>query len=284
MLVEQCTQLRFAQAVKVVEYWMQLVDAAGCEDAAARQEDSAHLHASTTFDGMVRIDGVLEPVGGAVFSTELARLERELYLADEAAGVVRTAGQRRAAALVEMARRSAGNPDDTASQRPLFTVVLGDDSFARLCELAAGTVITPGQLLPYLGPADLEVILFGDPFTAVAASNRRTFTGRLRRAIEVRDRHCQHPSRCDAPAADCDVDHIVPHSDGGPTDQFNGRLECRPHNRNPVKHDHGATPRPPREVTLLDELRALIRWRNKHIFGDDVDTDGDIDIDEEPAA
>jgi HNH endonuclease len=65
----------------------------------------------------------------------------------------------------------------------------------------------------------------------ISVSHKRTFTGALRRAIEVRDRHCQHPSGCDEPADRCDVDHIQPHSHGGETSQHNGRLSCWPHNR-----------------------------------------------------
>jgi hypothetical protein len=38
-------------------------------------------------------------------------------------------------------------------------------------------------------------------------------------------------------------------------------------------HDDGATPLPPRPVTRLDELRALIRWRNRHYFQDADDGD-----------
>jgi hypothetical protein len=38
-------------------------------------------------------------------------------------------------------------------------------------------------------------------------------------------------------------------------------------------HDSGAIPLPPRPVTRLDELRALIRWRNRHYFHDNQDDD-----------
>jgi 5-methylcytosine-specific restriction endonuclease McrA len=65
----------------------------------------------------------------------------------------------------------------------------------------------------------------------VSVSHRRRFTGALRRAIEVRDRHCAHPSGCEVPAHLCDVDHIVPWSQGGATSQENGRLLCSTHNR-----------------------------------------------------
>jgi 5-methylcytosine-specific restriction endonuclease McrA len=68
-------------------------------------------------------------------------------------------------------------------------------------------------------------------------SRRRRFTGALRRAIEVRDRHCQHPSGCDEPAENCDVDHKLPYTDGGETSQENGELKCRPQNRDKAKRD-----------------------------------------------
>ena len=60
---------------------------------------------------------------------------------------------------------------------------------------------------------------------------RRFFTGALRRAIEVRDRQCTHPSGCDVPAEECEIDHIQPYSRGGLTTQANGRCRCSVHNR-----------------------------------------------------
>jgi len=107
MLVEQCSTLRFFQAVKLVDYWCHRADTQAAEDDADRKRQGVHLHASPTFAGTVVINGVLDPVGGAVVVAELARLERQLYLADQHAGIVRTKAQRLAAALVEMAQRSA---------------------------------------------------------------------------------------------------------------------------------------------------------------------------------
>jgi hypothetical protein len=94
-------------------------------------------------------------------------------------------------------------------------------------------------------------------------SRKRTFTGAIRRAIQVRDRHCQHASGCDVPAEDCDIDHITLYSEGGLTAQSNGRVGCPPHHRHPDKRDH-PTPLLPRVVTRLDELVAHIRWRQQH--------------------
>ncbi len=273
-LVAECSNLRFGQAKRMVDYWCQRADAEAAETDAQRLRDRTHLHASPTLDGAVVINGVLDPVGGTIVMNELARLERELYLADERDGVTRSASQRRAAALVEMATRSATAPAKGKRPRPLFTVLIGDDSFSRMCELANGQVITPGTLVPWLGTAELETVLFDGPTTVISVSKKRRFTGALRRAIQVRDRHCQHPSGCDEPADRCDADHTIPVAENGPTSQFAGRLECWPHNRDRLKHDDGAIPLPARPIIRLDELRALIRWRNRHYYPGDYD-DGD---------
>ena len=272
-LVVQCATLRFAEAVRLVEYWCQRADAAAADDDATRCRESARLHASTTIDGRVVLNGELDPAGGAAVVGELDRLEREQSLADERDGIMRTVGQRRAAALVEMARRSAAAAGGR-KPKPLFTVVFGHRSFEHLCELGNGQVIAPGLVLPWLGDADLETILFDGPSTVISVSKKRTFTGALRRAIQVRDRRCQHPAGCDEPADGCDVDHIVPARDGGVTSQFNAKIECPPHNRIADKHDHGGIPQPERPVTRLDELRARLRWRYLHQDDpDDPDSD-----------
>jgi hypothetical protein len=265
LLVGQVHDLWFHEATRIVRYWEHRADAAlGRDHAAADQHAAdAHAHCSQTLDGMVAVDAELDPVGGAIFATELQRLVNELREADRLAGVERTPAQRRAAAMVEMARRSAAMPEGALAPKPLFVVHVGDGTLAELCELANGAVITPAHLTSFLDDALLEIILFDGPTTIVSISKRRSFAGALRRAIEARDRFCQHPSGCDVPADQCDVDHIIPYAAGGPTSQHNGRLECPTHNRNTDKHDHGATPFPAREVTRDDETRARHRWRHR---------------------
>ena len=70
-------------------------------------------------------------------------------------------------------------------------------------------------------------------------SRKRSFTGALRRLIEVRDRLCYHEF-CDEAAHRCQADHVIPWSEGGMTAQWNGRLACGFHNR--LRHRRG----PPR--------------------------------------
>jgi len=46
--------------------------------------------------------------------------------------------------------------------------------------------------------------------------------------VRCRDLTCRWPG-CDRPAADCDLDHTIPHADGGPTHASNLKCYCRSH-------------------------------------------------------
>ena len=110
-------------------------------------------------------------------------------------------------------------------------MLVGLETFTgRVCELADGTVIAPGTVAGLLDKAAIERVVFDGPDRVMAVGTTRLFTGALRRAIEVRDRHCTHPG-CAVPAARCDIDHVVPYNDGGPTTQDNGVLRCPAHHR-----------------------------------------------------
>ncbi len=233
-LVEQAKLLRFGDCGQMVEYWKQSADAETCEGDAERRCAARQATVASTLDEMVDLRAWLDPVGGAVAMGELNRLMEQQRRGDKRSGTVRTARQRRADALVEMASRSRTARIGGLRPRPLVTILTGQESFARVCELSNGTVLTPGQVVPLLAEGEIERVVFDGPDRVLSVSRRRTFTGALRRAIEVRDRHCQHPSGCDEPAERCDVDHIQPYSDGGETSQGNGRLSCWPHNR----HQH----------------------------------------------
>ena len=87
---------------------------------------------------------------------------------------------------------------------------------------------------------DLERYVYGPGQVPIAYNERhRFFTGKLRRAIQVRDRHCTARG-CDRPAEYCDIDHIEAVNDGGRTRPDNGRVACNPDNRaRPHRRFHG---------------------------------------------
>jgi hypothetical protein len=174
---------------------------------------------------------------------ELDRLEQQLFLDDWKAAraewgddvtadhLRRTSTQRHADALVEMATRSATMPAGGRRPAPLVTVLVGYETFSgRICELASGQVLTPGEVAALLDDAVIERVVFDGPSRVIDVGQARLFTGALRRAIQVRDQTCTHDG-CHVPAARCEIDHVQPAAVGGLTAQDNGRLRCPFHHR-----------------------------------------------------
>jgi hypothetical protein len=243
LLVGEACTLRHDQFVRVAAYWEQLADPDGTEADALAQADRRDVYLAQSLDKMWLGGMTLDAVSGAAVAHELNRLEHVLFEADwagakEALGreprteeLARTSAQRRSDALVEMAARSKTAPADGRRPAPLFTVLVGYETLhGRILELAGGTVLTPGSLLPWLDQAYLERAVFQPGGRVEVGTTTRLFTGATRRAIELRDRGCTHPY-CDQRLEDCEVDHIVPYAEGGPTTQENGRLLCGFHNR-----------------------------------------------------
>ncbi|HEX9548379.1 MAG TPA: DUF222 domain-containing protein, partial [Acidimicrobiales bacterium] len=252
MLCDQALKLRFHQFVNVVKYWRYRADPDGAEDDAKKLKDSRRFHLSKSFEGQYLSDGMFDPIGGAVFAKTLREIEDELFEDDWAEAkerlgrepkvtdLSRTPAQRRADAVVEMARRARGVPPGARLPEPLFTVLVGYETFAGpICQLANGSVVTPGSLVPYLDDSWIERVVFGSPGRVLDVGvRRRLFDGATRRAVEVAGQNCFH-DYCDTPAEDCQIDHIQPWAAGGPTTQENGRPACPYHNRGRHK------PRPP---------------------------------------
>lgn len=73
-------------------------------------------------------------------------------------------------------------------------------------------------------------------------STARLFTGRLRDAVLTTAVRCTHPG-CLRPATRSQIDHLTPHSHGGPTSIHNAGLACTHHNHwryltNATTHRH----------------------------------------------
>ncbi len=214
MLVGQASSLRYEHFTRVLAYWCQHVDPDGAEDDAEAKRSSRRVHLSQGFGGLWFLDGVLDPLSGAIVSDALRRIADELFEADWAeararrgeaatvADLTRSAAQRRHDALVEMARRAGSAPEGGRRPEPLFTVLVGYETFhGRICQLADATVVSPGSLVPWLDQAWLERVVF-DPASRVidVGVSRRLFTGATRRAVQVRDQECFHPCATSRPS------------------------------------------------------------------------------------
>jgi hypothetical protein len=149
--------------------------------------------------------------------------------------------------MVEMAMRSASTPADAQRPEPLVTFVVGfEELYGRICRIQGGPLVTPGSILEHLEGASFERIVFAPGKRVECSVTSRFFTGATRRAIEVRDQACTH-EYCDLPAEYCQIDHIVPWTAGGLTEQENGRVLCGFHNRlrnhgPPESGGHGPEP------------------------------------------
>jgi hypothetical protein len=243
LLVDQAAKLRFSSFVQALSYWEQFADPDGTEGAAEARRCARGVHLEQSVFGTWLGQVTLDPIGGAIVAGELERLENEAFETDwtraraelgrdpTTGELPRTRAERRADALVEMATRSRTAPPDGQRPAPLFSVLIDEATlFGRILELADGTVVTPGAVVPHLTRAHLERAVFTPKRRVEVGARARLFTGATRRAVELRDRTCAHPY-CDAPAPSCQVDHIVPYTEGGPTTQENGRLLCGFHNR-----------------------------------------------------
>ena len=272
-LIAWATELAFHRFVGEVKAWLNEVDPDGSEEGADKVRAGRRVHLSQSFEGKWFLDGLLDPVSGEIVKGVLSGIEADLARADLTAAaesdhpdarwgdLVRTAEQRRADALVEMATRAATAPKDGRRPAPLFTVLVGESTFARVCELASGTVLTPGSLVPHLTESMIERIVFDGRDRVMAVGRQRLFTGAVRRAVEVRDRRCTHPF-CDRPVEACQADHVVPWGDGGITCEANGRLRCGFHNRlgtTVPAHKHRASPAPAKTTEVFPDARDLNR-------------------------
>jgi hypothetical protein len=243
MLVAQAKGLNFRHFAQTVAYWDQLADPDGTEEAAEARRARRDVYLEPSIDGMYLGKVTLDPISGSIVSGELQRIEHEMFVADWAKAreetgsrpkvtdLCRTPAQRRADALVEMATRSALVGTDAPRPAPLFSVLVDWPTLSgRVCELAEGIVLAPGDLVEWLSSADLERAVMGPKGRVDVGTTRRLFSGATRRAVELRDRECRHPF-CDVTGCRCQADHIVPWSEGGATTQENGRLLCGYHNR-----------------------------------------------------
>jgi hypothetical protein len=244
MLVDQAMDLSYNAFHRAMAYWLGHADPDGAEDDAAAKYERRHLDLSKSFDDMWFGNFTLDAIGGTIVHEEIQRLAKELFGADWAEAkarlgrdpgiheLSRTPGQRRADALREMATRSRMAPAGGRRPEPLFSVLVDYETLAgRICELANRIVVTPGQLVPWLDRAWLERVVFDGPSAVKDVGiHQRLFTGGTRRAVEVRDQECFHPT-CEEPADSCQIDHIDPYGTGGPTTETNGQVACGFHNR-----------------------------------------------------
>lgn len=297
-LVDAARTKRFRVFLDELEYWKAIVDPQGADDDAEQELADEHLHASESFQGQVRVDGWLSRVGGSLVTRELDRLCDWLFAQDwaeatarlgegnvTAADLHRGPAERRAAALILMAERSGAMSLGAAgtATKTVLNVVMDWATFCaelarkegrtdlrfpdeRTCRLDDGTIIAPSTALSLGLAGHLRgLILDPDGVPLHFGQTHRGFTGDLRTAVQLTHPYCGHGAGCDVPSWRCQIDHLLPFTDGGPTAAENGDPKCGPHNRWKERLDA--------------EIRRRQRWRRDHL-----DTRGDPDASQQEAA
>jgi hypothetical protein len=219
-LVEAARKLDPSRLRLVTRHLRHCVDPDGALGAANDDHDHRWLHVSQTYEGMFILDGKLDAEGGALVRAAIDALDRP------APGDGRTAAQRRADALVELATRQlqGGELPAVGGQRPHLTITATAETLRRRPGAPAGEMSWAG---PVVGAG-------GEPLDV--GRTVRTIPPAIRRALVVRDGGCRFPG-CDRPPEWTNAHHLEHWADGGETRLDNLVLLCRHHHR--AVHEHG---------------------------------------------
>ncbi|GAA1814632.1 HNH endonuclease signature motif containing protein [Agromyces neolithicus] len=176
-------------------------------------------------------DAHLSPRSGTGFMTD----DERASLAET--GEQRTSDQQRhdvLAAVIDTAARSGEHPTIGGAAPTVLVSVRASDLAA-----GRGRAHADGVDIPISLRAARHMICTGGTQTVVfdadgriieLGAQDRCFTPHQRRAITLRDGACVIPG-CSVPASWCEIHHVIPDVDGGPTHPDNGVLLCWFHHR-----------------------------------------------------
>jgi hypothetical protein len=237
VLIDAAVRHPMSEFAVVARRWRHLADDAASTDDPERVYERRFLHASPTFGGTVRIDGELDPDGGAAFLAALDRYAPPDPVDDHLGP--RSLEQRRADALVDMARESLAGTRQGELPRPVVDVLIDPETYAGLPPSDLDRIRSD---ITSIGPVPVDTIrrlMCDATLCALVGTSKQVLemgegirvpSAAQRRAVIARDGHCQFPG-CDRPARWCDVHHVIPVSVGGKTILTNLVLLCRRHHR-----------------------------------------------------
>ncbi len=267
LIVELAKSIRFEDLARDLTAFADNLAPNDAEDRFEEQLDGRCFSKAKTIDGYGFLRGWMDPISFEIFAAEHDRITDDLFAQDwafcqdvlgrdpdenELAELTRCRENRAHDALVEMARRSktlAGGKVAAAAEVVLHTTqdtyeealrhLISDDPDDEMtippggfCETADGTPITPvaavytsliGQVRRIVFGADDEILSYGRA--------RRLYSDAQTSALRAKYRRCTHPYGCDHTGRRLQIDHILEHQDGGPTDIDNGQPLDGTHNR-----------------------------------------------------
>ena len=237
VLTELATRTDVGQVRKAGEQVRTMVDPDGALSTRDKDFSRRRLHLSPLLDGMVSIDGILDPEAAATVNTALSP-----FLVPTAADDDRTTPQRRADGLVELARMALEhtNLGELGGTKPRLQVSCDPHTLAGLGGALAAELPDSPAHRGLLSRTDLDriacdaiisrVVLGPDGIVTELGRDHRLFTGAQRQALAARDGGCRFPD-CQFPPALTDAHHIISWLNGGKTNLTNAALLCRFHHR-----------------------------------------------------
>src|SRR5918993_1055753 len=145
VLVEAARRLDPGRLRRLLGHLLQIADPDGADRDRERRHGRRGLWLAPTFEGMVALDGLLEPEAGQTLLAALEPLARPADATD-----ARSGSQRQADALCELARRhlEGGRLPQTGGVRPQLTVIVDLDSLLGHPNALGGEVGWAGPLDP----------------------------------------------------------------------------------------------------------------------------------------
>ncbi len=259
------TNLEFPDLDLFCRDWVEAVDADGAHSSAERQWRRRDIRLPQDFNGSWKLDGRLTSIDGARFNEILTSLTDAERLADIAAAqaehgddwrnhLARTSSQLRYDAFIKLV---LSPPSGSAAAGVVTNIVIDQQSFdeqlaalcgaepepvipdriatailsgARYCHTADGTWVNPSEVVAEALAGHVRRVVINSRGVVTDVGRRqRLFSGSPRLAAMLQSVRCYWHG-CWAPASKCDIDHLVPHRDGGETTCENGKSACRFHN------------------------------------------------------
>jgi hypothetical protein len=233
-----------AQLGRVVQHYLTRLDPDGTEPDPT---DGRSLTLARHLDGSLSIRGELDAVGGEKLQAAL----ESIVQATRPAGDLRTRAQQLGDAIVQLADNALASGSlpilRTVKPHVIVTIPVAD-----LVDPATGpgtgatgfgTTISAARARWLACDGTISRVIMGpDGQPMEHGRTKRVVPPHLRRAVELRDRHCVFAG-CGAPSYWCDVHHLLHWINGGETNLENSALLCERHH---TKVHHGfRVERPP---------------------------------------
>ena len=222
------------QTATAMQHWRHRAEA--LLDEAEPAPPSRHVKLAQTYGGNFFLSGWLDPLSGEVVNTAL-----RLAMTRDAVGERRSYATRLADAAVDVCRFYVDHQSENLGtrHRPHVNVVIDyDDLMAgRGGESIDGTLLDGPAIATLLCDANIHrVITKGRSAVLDYGRSTRVVPRDLWNALVLRDRHCRVEG-CDRPSRFCEAHHVVPVSEGGPTELGNLVLKCSRHHH--MEHTPG---------------------------------------------